>query len=67
MPAVPPRALREFVDQRLNGELDTRLRAWLAADYTLAQMVDALSEAGVEVSRETVRRWLLELKAKPAA
>jgi hypothetical protein len=38
-----------------------------AAGLTIDQMVDDLRDAGVTVSRESVRRWLADLDTQPAA
>jgi intein-encoded DNA endonuclease-like protein len=41
----------------LKGELPARLRAMRTDGKSLDQMVEAISELGFDVSRETVRRW----------
>jgi hypothetical protein len=61
---MPPRAvLREWADFKLGGQLDERLAHMKAARLTIDQMVDDLRDAGVIVSRESIRRWLRDLEA----
>lgn len=56
---VPRPTTRQFADHLLGGRLDALLAQWRAEGDTLDQIVDRLrDEHGVDVSRETVRRWL---------
>lgn len=51
--------LRALLDQRLDGQLDTRLRYWNDHGVAAEAMARLLhTETGVKLSGETVRRWL---------
>jgi hypothetical protein len=57
-----PTALFRLIDDRLAGRFEEHLRTWAAAGVS-AQAVARLirQQAGVDVSGQTVRRWLLIL------
>lgn len=47
----------------LDGQLDQLLKGWQHDEHlTIDQIARRLDDRGVEVSRETVRRWLLDAK-----
>lgn len=67
----PPMAriavLYDLANERLAGRLAHHLRAWRNdEDLTIDQIVDVLRDREVEVSRETVRRWLRDLDGAAA-
>jgi hypothetical protein len=51
---------REYADLRLGGRLDETLAAMRADGLTIDQIVDALRARDIDVSRESVRRWLVK-------
>lgn len=54
-----------WADERLDGQLDALLLEW-SQDCTVDQMTRNLWERGIEVSRESVRKWAARAKANAA-
>jgi hypothetical protein len=48
---------RELADRLLGGNLRDRLVVEVSEGYSLQAIADGLAIDGVDVSRETVRRW----------
>lgn len=57
----------DWADRLLDGNLADTLREMRADGLTIDQVVDALRDKDVEVSRETVRRWLAKIDPERAA
>lgn len=56
--------LFEWVDEAFDGQLAARLHEWRTEDeMTIDQIARRLADHDREVSRETVRRWLVEKAA----
>ena len=56
-----PTALFRLIDERYGGRFEEHLRTWQAANVSapaIARLVR--QQAGVDVSGQTVRRWLLD-------
>lgn len=57
----------ELVDDRLGGDLDRNLRFWRECQVSMPAMTRMLAaQTGVNVSFETVRRWVRELNGSAA-
>jgi hypothetical protein len=56
-----PTALFQLIDDRYDGHLEEHLRTWTAASVSI-QAISRLirQQTGVDVSGQTVRRWLLD-------
>jgi len=59
-------ALYLLTDRALNGQLDALLRRWVAAGVTRRTAARLLADelGGIEISTETVRRWINEILAE---
>lgn len=58
----------ELVDDRLGGSLETSLRLWRECQVSVPAMTRILAAStGVDMSPETVRRWLRRLDDQAAA
>ncbi len=55
--------LRMWADVLLDGQLDPTLKGWKAEGLTVDQITRELHDRDIEVSRETVRRWVNEVAA----
>lgn len=55
--------LRMWADSLLKGKLDALLIEWEGEGLTIDQMTRQLHDRDIEVSRESVRRWLSDAKA----
>lgn len=60
-----PRDTYELVDQILDGGLAEELRRLKDEGKTFDQMAGIFSLKGINVSRETLRRWSLRLDDEP--
>lgn len=54
---MPPRSNYDLVDKILDGRLAFELRRMRADGLTFDQMAHAFSVRGIDISRETLRRW----------
>lgn len=54
--------LYEWADQTLKGRLKGQLLRWRAQGVSHEEVARRLRDKGVTVSRETVRRWYLDMK-----
>ncbi len=52
-----------WADVLLDGKLDPILKGWKAEGLTVDQITRELHDRDIEVSRETVRRWVNEVAA----
>lgn len=52
-----------WADERLDGQLDALLRGWAAEGLSAEAIARELWRRDIEVSRETVRRWVREAAA----
>lgn len=60
--------LRDWANERFDGQLDDQLRQWRADGVTIDQMVRRLEDDhALTVSRETVRRWYLRAEEAVAS
>lgn len=57
----------ELANMALGGQLEDRLSEWRADGLTIDRIAQRLQGDGIDVSRETVRRWLLKLGIDEAA
>lgn len=57
----------DLINTGMNGELAQRLRAWRDEGLTYDTISRRLDDEGYVVSREMVRRWVLDLDSQPAA
>lgn len=51
----------DLIDTAMKGELVPSLEEWRKEGLSQDAMARRLSEQGFSVSRETIRRWFLEL------
>lgn len=56
-----------LADKVLDGNLESHLRRLRAEGVSYDEMVQQFKALGVHVSRETLRRWVLELPSEPEA
>lgn len=58
----------ELADLALGGNLAQRLREWRAQGLSLDRIAEKLRhDDGIHVSRETVRRWFVDIDASEGA
>lgn len=57
----------DLADKALGGQLEESLSAWRADGLTIDRIAQRLQGDGIDVSRETVRRWLQKLGIEEAA
>jgi len=64
---MPHRSGHNLVDQALDGKLVEHLTEMRAAEVPYDEMARRFGELGVQVSRETLRRWVKQLGIGAAA
>lgn len=52
-----------WINAEMDGKLDQQLDAWLAADLSYDQISREFADLGFNVSRETLRRYVLKRAA----